>query len=256
MLSPPGRQTPCAISFEHHWHQRAPIARSTINIDTIAIMDRVLFSRVAVDDQVWMCLGMLQETLANPEHVLFSLIHQGNTGANAGVDKKLRARLVEQRQRVDPAQMLLRHGCPCRFMHNGRAILWRAADAVGRQCFSAPDTLLQVVKRHGEMRIFSWEFFQKPRKHTVMVALEARPVAPIGLPLHEAVDHATAVRTTIHIVAYKDDLGLCPAITFDQFESALQLFGLSVDVTNSVDGLGHKKRLSFIFGQGARARYK
>lgn len=68
-----------------------------------------------------------------------------------------------------------------------------------------------------------------------MVAFETCPAPACIYTFEQALDNSAAIAPAIYVVSHEDDLGVATAIRLDQRQRTLELFELSVYVTDAVN---------------------
>lgn len=86
------------------------------------------------------------------------------------------------------------------------------------------------------MRIMFNPMAHETRKHPVVIAFQEHPVAPCIAPCDQRVDHATAVRPPIGVIAKKHDPRIGPTIRSDQGKRVIQHIKLAVKIADCIEG--------------------
>ena len=123
-------------------------------------------------------------------------------------------------------------------------------DPVGSQRLVATDRRIGIEQRPADLRILIGGVLEIAQQEPVMVAHDAGPGLALGLPLHEEVDHAPAVRATINEISEKHDGRAGSLVLEGQFQRLDKLVDLAVNVANGVAADHLFCLVAFVPGRG------
>src|SRR5207245_77830 len=201
---------------EHRSGEGAPEHRTCIEIEPVGKLLRHagLERRVAMDHIEAVVARVGQEWLANPEHLISVLLLERNPRANTDVDEEAIVVREEQRQALEPGEMLV----------------WNRVHA--RDLVAAQRHVAAVTEPKRLVAIA-----QGADQHVLVIAAQAGDLARLGfLQVDQQVDDLPAVAAAVDIVADKHELGATTAAMAPaMLQQADKLLVAAVDVTDRVD---------------------